>query len=583
MSTPALNIAIAQINLLVGDMTCNAKRVIEMTQQAAQQAADIIVFPELTLSGYPPEDLLLRPALHLRVQQALTEILQQTAQLEIAIVLGMPAQQDKTCFNRALWLQQGKITAHYDKQKLPNYGVFDEQRYFTAGKQSCVVEYKGYSIALLICEDLWHPEPMAQAVAAGAQLVLSLNASPFDIHKSQQRRQHVNHLAAQHHCPILYVNLVGGQDQLLFDGGSFAVGAAATAGSQPVWQAPFYTEQLAYLQFSANGWQALNTTDSTSQLEPYTEPSVEARIYQALVLATRDYLQKNRFPGALLGLSGGIDSALALAITVDAIGPEAVSAIMMPSEFTRQMSLDDAQQLAENLAVDYQVIPIQAVYEQFLTTLSPYLAAYPATSSAHDTTPENIQARCRGTMLMALSNRSGRMVIACGNKSEMAVGYATLYGDMAGGFAMLKDIPKTMVYRLARYRNQQQPVIPERIIERPPSAELSAEQVDQDSLPAYDELDDILERYIELDQSPQQIVAAGHLPSVVEKVIAMVNRNEYKRRQAAPGVCITRRAFDKERRYPITSGYFRQPAAVATLQHNDADNSGKSNHTLDDK
>lgn len=558
--TPPLRIAVAQINLLVGDIEANAQRVIDWALHAADKLqAELIVFPELTLTSYPPEDLLLRPALYSRLQQALDKIAQQLADSQIAVIIGYPAQQQNKIYNRLALIAHGKIEITYDKQRLPNYGVFDEKRYFTPGEQICIVNYKQHRLGLLICEDLWYQHTVAAVVAQTVDAIISINASPFNYYKSEQRQQIALQLAAQYQCPILYVNLVGGQDQLVFDGGSFAVHPETDKQAVLAWQAHYFREQSACLSLDTNPKRAVWQPPPKAILAE-TAPDLETRVYQALVLATRDYIQKNNFCGALLGLSGGIDSALALAIVVDAIGPDAVTAVMMPSRYTREISLQDAASLASNLQVDYQVIDIDPLFSTFMDCLNPYLTqsncSNPA-SAQQDTTAENLQARCRGNVLMALSNNTGKLVIACGNKSEMAVGYATLYGDMVGGYAMLKDVPKTMVYRLARYRNRMQATIPERIIEREPSAELSAEQVDRDSLPPYSELDAILEQYIEYNQSPQQIIDLGYAADTVKRIIRMVNHNEYKRRQAAPGVCISNRAFDKERRYPITNGYYQ--------------------------
>jgi len=539
-----LRIVIAQINLLLGDINRNARRVISLAQQARDQhQADVIVFPELTLTGYPPEDLLLRPALHAQVNQAIEEIA--AAARGVAILFGAPLRQEDGLYNSAVLVCEGRIKACYHKQVLPNYSVFDEKRYFSAGNQACVVDIVGIPVALSLCEDLWQPGAMAQAAKAGAQLMISLNASPFHVNKRDERLAVMRQRIAESGLPLIYVNMLGGQDELVFDGDSFVLD---TSG-QICHQLPPFVENLRCVDVARQ-------QDHAVFIQPgECSPALneEASVYQALVLGVRDYVEKNGFRGVVIGLSGGVDSALTLAIAVDAIGAERVEAVMMPSRYTAQMSIDDARAEAESLGVVCRKISIEPVFQSFLDSLREEFAG-----TEVDTTEENIQARCRGVILMAISNKKRYIVLTTGNKSEMSVGYATLYGDMAGGFAPIKDVPKTLVYRLCRYRNEQAMIIPERVLERPPSAELAPDQKDEDSLPAYDILDPILEQYIELDNNPAAIIQSGFDKADVERVVQLVNRNEYKRRQAPPGVRITRRAFGRDRRYPITSGYHEE-------------------------
>ncbi len=540
MST--LRIAMAQLNMLVGDIEGNAARVIAAAEQARDELkADLVVFPELTLTGYPPEDLLLRPRLLTRTLAALESINQKVSGIEI--ILGHPHAATGGLYNAASLLRDGKVAATYHKQHLPNYSVFDEKRYFAPGHEACVVEIKGVPVGLTICEDIWQPGSVAQACAAGARLIVNINASPFHINKGNEREETVRARISEGGVPLLYVNLLGGQDELVFDGGSFVMDALGKITQQ----APTFEEGLFLSEFQIEGETVISLPG-----EMAAPLSVEASVYKALVLGVRDYIEKNGFPGVVLGLSGGIDSALSLAIAVDAIGAERVEAVMMPSRYTADMSLDDAREEAETLGVDYRVIPIEPAFNVFLESLQEEFAGREV-----DTTEENIQARCRGILLMAISNKKGKMVLTTGNKSEMAVGYATLYGDMAGGFDALKDVPKTLVFRLSRYRNTISSAIPERVITRPPSAELAADQQDSDSLPDYEILDAILEMYVERDLCREEIVAAGYDEATVRRVLRLVDLNEYKRRQAPPGVRITRRAFGRDRRYPITSGFGR--------------------------
>jgi len=540
METPLkLRILVAQLNLLVGDVDGNRDQVIAAVHAARDgQKADLLVFPELTLTGYPPEDLLLRPELTERTQAALMRIAAETR--GIALILGYPKAALGGLFNVAGLVSDGQVIAEYAKQLLPNYGVFDEKRYFQPGNGPGILEFKGIRIALTVCEDIWEEGPTRQAAAAGAELLININASPYHLDKAPEREALVRLRAQEHGIPIIYANLVGGQDELVFDGGSFVVDAAGNLTHR----APYF--EAASLAVDVD--LAPRPRPVPGAMAPVLER--EEAVYRALVLGVRDYVCKNGFDGAVLGLSGGIDSALTLAVATDALGPEQVEAVLMPSRYTADMSVDDALEQARILGVKANIVPIEPAFEAFLGMLADQLADRDA-----GVTEENIQARCRGIILMAISNKRGKMLLTTGNKSEMAVGYATLYGDMAGGFAPLKDLFKTLVYRLAHYRNRRSRVIPERVLTRPPSAELRPDQTDQDSLPDYDLLDEILKRYIEDDRSVTAIVAAGYPEVEVRRVARLVDRNEYKRRQAPPGVRITYRAFGRDRRYPITSGF----------------------------
>ena len=540
--TTHLRIAIAQLNMLVGDIDGNRRRIADWAARARDElGAQAVIFPELALTGYPPEDLLLRPALLDQVECNVSEL---AAEIQgISVILGYPDQQSGRLHNVAAVLRDGRIVARYVKHVLPNYSVFDEKRYFEAGVEPCVVEIGGVAVGLVICEDLWQAGPCRLARDAGARLIIGLNASPFHAGKHEERLRVIrDRIRETGGLPFIYANLVGGQDELVFDGDSFVVSQAGEVAAR----LPVFTESLDVVEFEQKGNGDVVPVSGT--VTP--APGVEQSVYEALVLGVRDYINKNGFDGVVIGLSGGIDSALTLAIAVDAIGRDRVEAVMMPSRYTSTISIEDAEDECRRLGVDYHVLSIEPVFTAFLDVLADEFAGM-----ATDTTEENIQARCRGVLLMAISNKKGRIVLTTGNKSEMAVGYATLYGDMAGGFAPIKDVPKTMVYRLVRYRNRLEEVIPQRVIERPPSAELAPEQKDSDSLPPYDVLDEILERYIERDQSPEKIVAAGFDAGTVHKVVGLVGRNEYKRRQAPPGVRISRRAFGRDRRYPITSAY----------------------------
>ena len=535
MSVP-LRIVLAQLNLLVGDIAGNVAKMCAAVDKArGELQAHAIVFPELAITGYPPEDLLLRPDFIAAAEQGLEELCRVAKGMDV--VVGYPSQHGGKLYNTASVLRDGKVVTTYAKHCLPNYGVFDEKRYFTAGSGTCVVPIQGVPVAITICEDVWEGWPVDEAVKAGARLVINLNASPFHLNKGRERLEVVAQASRRNHVAILYANLVGGQDELVFDGDSFAVNAEG----ELTHRACAFEEELCLVEISGGNPVAGHIAPVLSE---------EASVYGALVLGVRDYIEKNKFRGAVLGLSGGVDSALTLCLAVDAIGSGRVEAVMMPSRYTAPMSIEDSRLLAQALGVTCREIPIEHMFGAFLAALKEEFRGLKP-----DTTEENIQARVRGVLLMAISNKTGKIVLTTGNKSEMAVGYATLYGDMAGGFAAIKDVPKTLVYRLAEWRNGVKPVIPRRIIERPPSAELAPDQKDTDSLPPYATLDPILERYVERDQRPAEIIAAGFDAATVQRVVAMVDRNEYKRRQAPPGVRITPRAFGRDRRYPITSGF----------------------------
>ncbi|MBT4519206.1 MAG: NAD+ synthase [Halieaceae bacterium] len=539
MST--LNILMAQMNTLVGDFEGNACRIIDVMGRAQQcHETPIVVFPELTLSGYPPEDLLLRPSIALRVDQALERICSEI-EGEAYAIIGYPRRRGEALYNAAGVIHRGEIIAEYYKQCLPNYQVFDEKRYFSQGSSPCITEIEGVNVALSICEDIWEQEPAVQAAAAGAQLLVNLNASPYHCGKLRERWELVSARAKEGDFPIVYVNQVGGQDELVFDGGSFVVSAdGQVAAAAPTFQEGEYAVQLDFGGGPARVM-GMDVVPPRNDLES---------TWQALVLGVRDYVNKNRFSGVVLGLSGGIDSALTLAVAVEALGSERVEAVMMPFRYTSRMSVEDAAEQTELQGVTYKVISIEPIYEAFMASLKEEFS-----DTKPDTTEENLQARCRGVLLMSISNKKGLLVLTTGNKSEMAVGYSTLYGDMAGGFDALKDVPKTLVYDLCRYRNSLGPCIPQRVIDRPPSAELAPDQKDEDSLPPYDVLDRILELYVEQDYSAEAIIATGMDRTQVQRVLRLVDVNEYKRRQAPIGVRLSRRGFGRDRRYPITSGW----------------------------
>ena len=529
-----MKIAVAQINTTVGDFAGNAESIRRAVDNARASGAKLVVAPEMALSGYPAEDLWLRDDF---CDQCTAELVKLASYcLDVAVVVGYPHREGRTRYNAAAVLRGGRIEHVYFKQRLPNYRVFDEKRYFEAGDRPCVFEVEGRRVGLAICEDLWFPEPAAKSKAAGAELLVSINASPFHRTQMADRYQKMGARVKETRLPVLYVHGVGGQDELVFDGASFALDAEGMLG----YQAETFREAFDIVEF-----EALAVRGAIAK--PLTE---EELIYRALMTGLRDYVEKNRFPGVLLGLSGGVDSALVLALCVDALGADRVHAVMMPSDYTAAMSVEDAREMARIHAVQYTEIAIRPVFDAFRTQLAPLFAGRP-----EDTTEENLQSRVRGALLMALSNKGGAIVVTTGNKSEMATGYCTLYGDMAGGFALLKDIVKTQVYRIANWRNSQGRVIPQRVLDRPPSAELAPGQTDQDSLPPYEVLDAVVERYMERDMSPEQIAGMGYDIGAVRQVVRLIQRNEYKRRQAPPGVRITPRSFGKDWRYPITSGF----------------------------
>ncbi|MBD1229229.1 NAD+ synthase [Xenorhabdus griffiniae] len=533
-----LNIALAQLNWLVGDIEGNSERMLQTVREQQAKGADLVMFSELALSGYFPEDLLFRSDLHQRCHEQLIRLQQASAQ--VGILVGHPWQQDGKLYNALSLFWRGEIVARYFKQLLPNYGVFDEERYFDAGDQNCVIPFKGYNLGLLICEDLWFDAPIDALKQAGAEIVLSINASPYNREKPNIRSTLIKSHCQRTHLPIVYLNQVGGQDQLIFDGCS----KVFDANGEITHRMAAFEEQVEQCRFNEMNIEPM--ANPIPQLPPL------AQIYKALVLSVRDYVQKNGFKGALLGLSGGIDSGLTLAIAVDALGKDHVQAVMMPFRYTSEMSIHDAREQAELLGVEFDVVSIEPMFDAFMAQLDPMFAG-----TEKDTTEENLQARCRAVILMAMSNKRRRLVLTTSNKSESAVGYSTLYGDMAGGFNALKDVPKTMVFALAKYRNTVSPAIPQRVIDRPPSAELAPNQLDQDSLPPYDVLDAILEGYVEKDKSVADLVSEGFDEAIVRKVIRLVDINEYKRRQAPIGPRITPRDFGKDRRYPITSGFGR--------------------------
>ena len=535
-----LIIALAQINPVVGDVAGNAQKILSWSAKALQEsAADIVVFPELALTGYPPEDLLFRQQFIQQVESAI-----ETIRLEnpgLCILFGAPMREQDGLYNCAVYCQPQQSARYYAKQALPNYGVFDEQRYFRAGHRPCVIELKGLRLGLTVCEDIWFSQPAALAVQAGAQLILNINASPFHASKTKDRVEQVKQRVIENKVPVCYVNMIGGQDELVFDGHSFVLDAEQNM----VLEAAGFEECLSTLEVDSLG----RIVASSARVAE--TPDLQ-QLYTALVLATRDYVLKNGFSKVILGLSGGIDSALVLAIAVDALGADAVQAIMMPYHYTAEMSKTDAAEQAHLLGVAYSEIAISEPVQAFLHILQDEFSGL-----GKDVTEENLQARSRGVVLMAISNKKGAMLLTTGNKSEMSVGYATLYGDMAGGFAPLKDVSKLRVYALANYRNSISAAIPQRVIDRPPSAELAPDQKDQDSLPAYEILDPILQLYIEQDRSIADIIEMGFDAEVVKRVIWLVDINEYKRRQSPPGIRVTQKAFGKERRYPITSRFKR--------------------------
>ncbi|HWU75589.1 MAG TPA: NAD+ synthase [Rhodanobacter sp.] len=539
-----LRLALAQFDFPVGAVAGNAARIGDLIAQARVGGAGLLAFPELALSGYPPEDLLLRPSFLAACDSELNALASVTD--DMAVMVGHPHSEGEV-YNAASLLRAGSIEVTAHKQALPNYGVFDDKRYFQPGHESVTVSIDGTRVGLLICEDVWRPEPAAQAAAAGAELLVVINASPWDAGKQVEREAVLTARARETGCAIAYLNLVGGQDEVVYDGSSLLVDGDGMIAAR----APAFVDALLWAEFDS-----ATRTLHAENWPVAVDGSPAATLYAALVRGTRDYIDKNGFPGVLLGLSGGIDSALTLALAVDALGADRVTAVMMPTRYTSRLSLDGARAQAGQLGVDYHVIDIEPTCQSFVRALTPAFAGKGA-----DTTEENLQSRTRGVMLMALSNKHRQLLLATGNKSEMAVGYATLYGDMCGAYAPLKDVYKTVVYRLSRWRNAhaaaqgEGEVIPVAVIERPPSAELREDQTDQDSLPPYDELDAILDRFIEREQSQAEIVAQGFHADTVRRVVRLVLVNEFKRRQSAPGPRVTTRAFGRERRYPITSGW----------------------------
>ena len=544
-----ISICIAQLNYVAGDLGGNAQKIIEAAGQAASQGAQLLVTPELALCGYAAEDLLLRESFQAENDLALQRIVQASqAWPDLSLLVGHTSAVagSRLRYNSASWVCGGRVLGTYHKQALPNYGVFDELRYFTPGQTPLVVALGGVQVGVLICEDAWQTAPAQAAKAAGAQMLLVLNATPFHLNKQEQREIVLARCAQQTGLSMVYAHMVGGQDELVFDGGSFAV----SARGEVVMRAPVFAQSLAVVEVDTH---TLTLSGTVQEV-----PDDNACLWQALVLAVRDYIGKTGFPGVLLGLSGGIDSALVLAIAVDALGKDKVRTLMMPSPYTADISWKDAQEMADRVGVRHEVIDIARQFEAFKAALAPQFAGL-----AEDTTEENLQARIRGTLLMAMSNKFGALVLTTGNKSELATGYCTLYGDMAGGFAVIKDLLKTRVFELAHWRNANDPFgtglapIPERIITRPPSAELRPDQKDEDSLPPYPVLDDIVRRYMENDEPIEAIVAAGHDPENVERVARLIRINEYKRRQAPVGPRLSRRSFGKDWRCPITNGFRR--------------------------
>lgn len=539
----ALQIAIAQLNASVGDLAANAQKIHQAAAQAVNQGADLLVTPELSLVGYPPEDLLLRASFLRRSQVVLDELVEKSKAFpSLTYLVGYPREIDGRVYNAALAFKNGLTVGHYAKLELPNYAVFDEQRYFRPDGAPLVFDVKGVRLGVNICEDVWFPRAAAMAKAEGAQVLLVMNASPFHINKQAERLAVVRANVSRHKIPTVFCNLVGGQDELVFDGDSFAVDSEG----QVTARASRFKEDLCVWAYN----------EATQSFIGAVTPELDAdnQAYEALVLGTRDYVLKNGFKGGIVGLSGGIDSALTLAIAADALGPDQVTAVVMPSRYTADISIEDARACAQALGVKTQEINIESVYQAFEQGLAPSFQGLAA-----DLTEENLQSRIRGTYLMALSNKTGQLVLTTGNKSEMAVGYCTLYGDMAGGYAVIKDLLKTTVYRLSELRNGLSvaqagtPVIPQRILTRAPTAELRFDQTDQDSLPPYDVLDDILRRFVECGESVADIASAGHSQAVIEQVMGLLRRSEYKRRQAAPGARITPRAFGRDWRFPLTN------------------------------
>lgn len=536
---PPMKLAIAQINCIVGDLSGNAGRILDYVRQARNAGAGLVITPELALSGYPPEDLLLREGFRRSCKNALAGLAKEIN--GITLLVGHPHLAGNDLYNAASVIRDGKIVTTYLKYQLPNNSIFDERRYFQPGFDPCIFDLEGIKFGVNICQDIWQKDAAIRARDAGADILLVLNASPYHMRKQALRYQVVRQCISETAMPIVYANLVGGQDDLIFDGASFAMNGKG----ELTHQFDEFRETLALIELR-NGAPAHGTAAPPQTLE--------ASVYQALCLGLKDYIGKNGIPGVLLGLSGGVDSALTMVIAVDALGADKVRAIMMPSQFTADISLLDARMIAKTLGVRYSELPIGPVFGKFVDTLDKEFAEL-SHQNRPDITEENLQARIRGSLLMALSNKYGSIVLTTGNKSEMAVGYCTLYGDMAGGFAVLKDISKTMVYRLCHYRNALGHVIPERVISRAPSAELRPDQTDQDSLPPYDVLDAIVEAYMEYDLSLQEIISMNYAEADVRRVVHLIRQNEYKRRQSPPGIRVTQRGFGKDWRYPITSKY----------------------------
>ena len=546
-----LKLLVAQINCVVGDVSSNAEKILSIVEQAKLDDVDLVITPELSLCGYPPEDLLLRPDFTKDCDSKLSQLAQKIT--GITAIIGHPHKTEQGLYNAASVIQDGQIVARYYKQELPNYRVFDEVRYFEAGTSPCVVQIRNVSVGINICEDVWGEggreataelmisnspaRAVGQAKKSGAELLVVLNASPFHVGKDGLRKKVIASQSLAHSMPIVFCNLVGGQDELVFDGGSFACDDRGNISTQM----PFFLESSGVMSFSHG---KISSDFHHKPLDP------DRTMYDALVLGVRDYVKKNNFPGVLIGLSGGIDSALTLAIANDALGADRVKTVMMPSQFTASMSRDDATEMANLLGVSHSEVAIEPIFKTFMMGLSDEFL-----NTEFDTTEENLQSRIRGTLLMSLSNKFGSLVLTTGNKSEMSTGYATLYGDMAGGLAVLKDLTKQAVYRLSKYRNTVSPCIPVRIIERPPSAELRPDQLDEDSLPSYEILDAIVENYVEHDRGVGEIVAMGYPEDIVKKIVWLIHINEHKRRQSPPGIRVTARGFGKDWRYPITSKF----------------------------
>ena len=535
-----ISIVLAQLDLAVGDISGNTKLIIDSCEKAKNQHnADLIIFPELSISGYPPEDLLLHSGFKRRIKNALNIIKEEVA--GISALIGFPDYSDDSIYNACAVFRDKEEIVKYRKEALPNYSVFDEKRYFTSDEQPTVFELKGKKIGINICEDIWHKSAAMKVKELGAEIIIVINGSPFEKDGQSKRENIVKQRTLQTGLPIVYLNMIGGQDELVFDGSSFIM----SKNGEIKYRATSFEESMDLFEFELINNECVPIKSNIS-----SKLRVEESVYKALVRGTKDYIEKHKFSGVVMGLSGGIDSALTLSIACDAIGSDKVRAVMMPYLFTSAMSLEDAQSQADILNIKYDILPISSLYDSTTDLLQPIFL-----NSENDSTEENIQSRARGLLLMAISNKTGLMLLTTGNKSEMAVGYATLYGDMAGGFAPIKDCTKTMVKKLAKYRNTISEVIPNRVIEREPSAELRENQHDSDSLPPYDVLDPILEAFIEEDLSVEEIVKRGFERETVTSILEMVKRNEYKRRQAPPGVRISNRAFGRDWRYPITSGY----------------------------